>query len=129
MIQLTILSGPRQGITVAPVHFPFRIGRGADSGLRLDEPGVWDRHLTLDLRWTDGVWLQSDPAALTTLNGHRVEQVRLRNGDLIEAGSVRLRFSLTPARQRGLRWREAFLWSAMVALCLGQVFLIWRVLP
>jgi pSer/pThr/pTyr-binding forkhead associated (FHA) protein len=129
MVQLSILSGPRSGERIAPQRYPFRVGRAADSDLRLDQPGVWSHHLSLEVQWTDGVWLQSDSTALTTVNSQRVEHVRLRNGDLIEAGSVRMRFSLSPARQRGMRWREALLWSAMAAVWIGQGFLILWWLP
>jgi pSer/pThr/pTyr-binding forkhead associated (FHA) protein len=129
MIQFSILSGPCSGQTIAPVRYPFQIGRDDGADLQLNQPGVWPRHASFDVRWLDGVWLQSEPNAMTTVNGHRVDQVRLRNGDLIEVGSVRMVFSLQPARQRGLGWRETLFWSGMALLWVGQGYLIWRVLP
>jgi pSer/pThr/pTyr-binding forkhead associated (FHA) protein len=129
MVQLSILSGPRSGEIVLPPHYPFRIGRADESDLRLDQPGVWPRHLSLDIRWTDGVWIKSEPNALTSVNGHRVGQARLRNGDLIEAGSVRFRMGIKPVHQRGLKWRETSFWLAMAGLWIGQGYLIWRLLP
>lgn len=129
MVQLSILSGPRSGEIIAPQRFPFHVGRAAVSDLQLDQPGVWSHHLSLEVQWPDGVWLQSNTTALTTVNSQRVDRVRLRNGDLIEAGSVRMRFRLSPARQRGLRWREMLVWSAMAAVWIGQGFLIWWWLP
>jgi hypothetical protein len=129
MVQLTILSGSRRGSICLPHFFPFRVGRGAGSDLCLDEPGVWPRHLSLDLRHEEGVWLSSNPEALTIVNGERVSEIRLSNGDLIEAGSARLRFSLKPAVQRGLRGLEILVWITLAGLCLGQVVLLWRVLP
>jgi pSer/pThr/pTyr-binding forkhead associated (FHA) protein len=129
MVQLSILTGPRAGEVVVPPHFPFRIGRAEDCDLRLDQPGVWPRHLSLDIRWTDGVWVLSEPQTLTSVNGQRVYEARLRNGDMIEAGSVRLRMAIGPVSQRGLKWRETMFWMAMAGLWIGQVYLIWQALP
>jgi predicted component of type VI protein secretion system len=130
MVLLTHLSGTKQGQSLAPQRYPFRVGRGEGCDLRLQEPGVWGEHFGLEIRWGNGVWVQSNPMALTSVNGQRVaHELRLRNGDVIEAGPVRMRFSIKPAVQRGLRWRETMLWVAMVALWVGQVFLIWRVMP
>jgi pSer/pThr/pTyr-binding forkhead associated (FHA) protein len=130
MVHLTVLSGAQQGASRTYHRHPVRVGREPEADFRLEEPGVWPRHLTFDVRWTDGVWLEPHAEALTTVNGERLHQgARLRNGDVIEAGSVRLRFGIGPARQRGMRWRERVLWTAMLALCAGQVYLLWRVLP
>jgi hypothetical protein len=38
------------------------------------------------------------------------------------------RFSLSPTRQDSLRFREAATWTALGALCLGQVWLIYWLL-
>jgi hypothetical protein len=64
--------------------------------------------------------------AFVAVNGQRLEQpLVLRNGDVIELGAVKLRFGLSPTRQRSLRFREAVTWIALAALCLGQVALIY----
>ena len=34
--------------TIEVSHWPFVIGRGANSDLQLDLPGVWERHIALD---------------------------------------------------------------------------------
>jgi len=59
------------------------------------------------------------------VNGQRVQEAVLRNGDLIEAGSVKMRFGLSPAPQHSLRLREGLTWFALAVLCLGQVALIY----
>ena len=65
------------------------------------------------------------PDALVSVNGQRIERGLLRNGDIIEMGSVKLRFGLSPTRQRSLRFREIVTWIALTALCLGQVAIIY----
>jgi hypothetical protein len=63
--------------------------------------------------------------ASIVVNGQPVRQAVLRSGDLLETGSVKLRFGLGPTRQHSLRLREAMTWLALAALCLGQVALIY----
>jgi len=49
----------------------------------------------------------------------------LRNGDLIEAGSLKLQFWLTETRQKRMQVREWLTWIAIGAVCLGQVALVY----
>jgi len=116
MILLRILSGKMAGTETVIRHFPFRVGRAPGSQLRLEEPGVWDQHFVLERKTDEGWSIQSQPAAMTLLNGERVQRQRLRNGDLIEAGAVKLRFWLAPAPQLALGWREALTWAALAVL-------------
>jgi pSer/pThr/pTyr-binding forkhead associated (FHA) protein len=129
MIQLTPLNGKTAGTPVVARRFPFVVGRDRAAGLRLEEPGVWERHLELTVSVSEGVVLQSHPAALTLLNGQPIQKARLRSGDLIEAGPARLRFDLGPTRQRGLRLREGLLWLGLATLAGAQFLLIYRFLP
>ena len=69
--------------------------------------------------------LKSSVEASTLLNGDRIQQAILRNGDLIEIGSVKMRFSLSATQQSGLRVREVTTWIALAMICLGQVALIY----
>jgi pSer/pThr/pTyr-binding forkhead associated (FHA) protein len=125
MVQLNILSGKKAGTESVARRFPFQVGRSAQNGLVLDDAGVWDRHFTVDLQSADGVVLSTAPDALTTVNGNRVDQTLLRNGDVIEAGSVKLRFGLASTQQGSLRLRETLTWIGLAGLCLGQVALIY----
>jgi pSer/pThr/pTyr-binding forkhead associated (FHA) protein len=128
MIQLRILSGKRTGETLAASRFPIRVGRAANSDLRVDEPGVWDRHLQLDLDPDQGVVLTTSTDAWAHINGESVQQAVLRNGDLIEIGSLQLQFWLSETRQSSINVREAFTWSLIALVCLAQVSLLYFLL-
>jgi hypothetical protein len=98
------------------------------SDLCLDDGGVWDHHLQLEVRPGEGAVISASPDAFTAVNGQQVREAVLRNGDLIEIGSVRLLFGLSPTRQSSLRLREALTWIALGALGFGQVALIYWLL-
>jgi predicted component of type VI protein secretion system len=125
VVQIDILSGSKAGSQVIARRFPFVVGRNTQATLALEDGGVWDNHFELSMRPADGIVLTSAPEALTLVNGTRFQEARLRNGDLIEAGSVKLRFNLSPTSQRGLAFRETATWTALALLCFGQVALIY----
>lgn len=125
MVQIDILSGTKAGNQTIARRFPFRVGRNVQSALVLEDGGVWDHHFELSVRPADGIVLTSAPEALTLVNGTHFQEARLRNGDLIEAGSVKLRFNLSHTSQRGLAFRETATWAALALLCIGQVALIY----
>ena len=129
MVQLKVLSGKQAGAVVATGRFPFLVGRNHTAHLRLEEDGVWDRHLELDLRMPQGFMLTVQPEARATVNGQPVQQAVLRNGDLIAMGPVNIQFWLSETRQSELRAREWLTWAALAALCAGQLALIYRLLP
>jgi hypothetical protein len=128
VIQLHILSGQRTGTDTIVRRFPFVIGRGSDAGLTMDDPGVWDRHLQIDFQRDHGFTFTVQPNALARINGETVETGTLRNGDLIELGSARLRFWLARSTQKTLRVREALTWFALCALFAAQIALIYWLL-
>jgi len=125
MVQLNILSGKAAGSQSVVRRFPFRIGRAPGNDLQLDDDGVWDQHLAVEFQRNEGFVLTTAPKALSTVNGNPVQSVRLRNGDVITLGSVKARFWLAAARQRGLRAREWFIWSIIAAVTAGQFVLIY----
>ena len=129
MVQLRILSGKMAGGIQSVRHFPFRIGRSPQDDLRLDDPGVWEKHLTLQFQKKDGFSLETAPEAFAAVNEQAQKSARLRNGDIISFGSVKIQFWLAPARLRGLRLREAFVWGLLAAVTAGQIILISRWLP
>jgi hypothetical protein len=94
-------------------HLPFSVGRSASDTLRLDDAGVWDGHCRFELRDHTRFALVSSPDALTLINGHSAGEALLRNGDIIELGSLRLQFGLSPTLHRSLRFREALTWMAL----------------
>ena len=128
MIQLQILSGKKAGTDSVARRFPFHIGRSSAADLCLEEDGIWDQHLELDLIIPDGFVLSAQPNALATVNGQQVQQIILRNGDLIGIGSLKMRFWLSETRQTGLRFREGLTWCVLGLLSAGQVCLIYWLL-
>jgi len=125
MVQISILSGKQAGTVVVARRFPFIVGRNNDAGLRLEEDGVWERHLELTLEMPEGFLLRANSSALTTVNGQPARQSFLRNGDVIELGPVKIQFWLSQMRQIDLRFREFLTWFALAALCAAQVALVY----
>ena len=128
MIQLKVLSGKKAGIIWVARRFPVRIGRSAAADLQLEADGVWDEHLQLDFNPAEGIALSAQPNALASVNGQSVSQTVLRNGYVIEIGSLRMQFWLSETRQAGLRFREGLTWAGIAAISLGQVGLIYWLL-
>ena len=128
MVQLQVLSGKHAGTATLARRFPFVIGRNSTADLCLEQDGIWDRHLELDLQIPDGFLLKSHPGALTSVNGQSVQQACLRNGDVIDIGPLKNQFWLSETHQRGLRTREFLTWFALAALCAGQIILIYALL-
>ena len=128
MVQLRILSGKKAGTLWETRRFPVRIGRSTGSDLQLEEPGVWDDHLKVALESNEGFMAETQANALANINGQPIQRAALRNGDVLELGSVKLQFWLSEARQRGQGFREAFVWSVISAVCLGQIALVYWLL-
>jgi pSer/pThr/pTyr-binding forkhead associated (FHA) protein len=128
MVQLAILSGKKAGSCWDARHFPVRVGRSANSDLQLEEPGVWDDHLKVSLDPAEGFIAETQADALAGINGQPVRREVLRNGDVIEIGSVKLRFWLSAPRQRGQRIREGLVWALITLVCLGQIALVYWLL-
>src|SRR5881396_3121133 len=116
MVQLKVLSGKQAGAVAVARRFPFLVGRSHPADLRLEEEGIWDRHLELDLQIPDGFVLKVHPPARATVNDQPVKRVSLRNGDLIAMGPVKIQFWLSETRQSCLRPREWLTWAALAAL-------------
>jgi predicted component of type VI protein secretion system len=127
MIQLNVLSGKKAGSQTVVRRFPFRVGRAVDNDLQLDDDGVWDEHLTLGFQ-SGGFNLAVAPSALIAVNGGPFQNQSLRNGDIITIGSAKLQFWLAAARQRGLRFRELFVWTLIAAITAAQFALIYRLI-
>ena len=71
---------------------PFVIGREATCDLWLDDPTVSKHHA--DLRRTDEGWLLTDVGSRngTRVNGWRIEDAVLRDGDVVRMGNVSVLF-------------------------------------
>ena len=125
MVCCHILSGKQAGGVVGTANFPWRVGRSAGEDLRLEEAGVWDHHFELVLDFTEGFILQTHPEARALVNGQVCDRVRLRSGDLIEFGSVKLQFWLAETVLRSLRLTEILVALLVAFLSVGQVGVIY----
>jgi pSer/pThr/pTyr-binding forkhead associated (FHA) protein len=125
MVQFKILSGKQAGTTWSARRFPVRVGRSAGSDLRLEEQGVWDEHFQVVLNPAEGVVLESQSDALVTANSQPVRRAVLRNGDLIEIGSLKMQFWLGEAGRRGLRFSEWLVWALLAIVTGGQLAIIY----
>ena len=129
MIQLRVLSGKKAGDTLVVRHFPFSVGRAPQNDLMLDEPGVWDRHLTFEFHKPDGFILHTEADAFAAINDeHQKTSARLSNGDVISFGSAKIQFWLSAPLQRGLRLRELFVWFILSGITAFQFVLIYQLL-
>jgi hypothetical protein len=125
MVSFQILSGKMAGTKWSTRHLPFSVGRSASAALRLDEPGVWDKHFEVSLQLPNSIVLQTSQNVSVTVSGKPTQETVLKNGDLIEFGGVKLRFDLTPTQQKRLTLRELSTWIGLGLLSLGQVVLIY----
>lgn len=128
MVQLEVISGKTAGATLATRRFPALLGRSPEAQFRIEEPGVWDRHVQIRLDLQQGFLMRAEADALVTLNGQPVHEGVLRNGDEIGIGAARVRFWLAAAQQRSLVPREMLFWTLLLAVCAGQVALIYWLL-
>ncbi len=124
MIQLRILSGQLAGETIFVRQFPFGIGRSAQDDLRLEDDGVWENHLNIKFNKREGFILKSAPEAFCAVNDEPQNSVRLRNGDLLSFGSVKIQFWLAPAKLRSLKLRELFVWLLLLGLTVAQLIVV-----
>jgi hypothetical protein len=71
---------------------PVHIGRGLAADLRLDESSVSRRHAILVPRASGARVLDDRSSYGTFVNGRRIQQTDLRDGDVIVLGRVMLRY-------------------------------------
>jgi pSer/pThr/pTyr-binding forkhead associated (FHA) protein len=128
VVSFKILSGKQAGTSWAASCFPVRIGRGAGCELRLEDPGIWDQHLALELDRATGFSLKAAPNALARVNGQPISETVLRNGDTIELGAAKIQFWLGPVNQSSLRIRESLSWSVIALTIIGQVAVLYWLL-
>ncbi len=125
MVLLKALSGPAAGSAFVARRFPFRIGHSQDSDLRLEAGGVWQDHGRLEFDKAQSRFLLTAVAdALVLVNGERIAESRLRNGDVVEIGSVKLRFGLAPVVQPNMKLREATTWFLLALIVATQALLL-----
>jgi hypothetical protein len=70
----------------------LHIGRGLNADLRLDDNSVSRKHAILVARGSSARILDDRSSNGTIVNGSRVQQAELHNGDVITIGRVLLRY-------------------------------------
>lgn len=125
MVRLRHLAGPLAGRETEVRHFPFRIGRGTGDDLRLEAAGLWETHCVIETTPDHRLQLRGRDGASTRVNGTTVSAVLLRNGDILEAGELRLQLWLGPVRQTNLRSREALTWLGIALITAFQAVVAW----
>ena len=74
-----------------------RIGRGVSADVRLDDPTVSRRH-ALVVRREDALVLLDDRSMNGTwLNGERISEAELADGDVLQLGAVTMTFAIATA--------------------------------
>jgi pSer/pThr/pTyr-binding forkhead associated (FHA) protein len=86
------IEGPNRTLLIPLAGEAMRIGRGLTAELHLDESSVSRRHAILLSRPSGARILDDRSSNGTFVNGRRIQQVDLRNGDVIVLGRVVLRY-------------------------------------
>jgi pSer/pThr/pTyr-binding forkhead associated (FHA) protein len=86
------VEGPDETLVIPLARGVTHIGRGLSADLRLDEASVSRRHAILVPRRSGTRVLDDRSSNGTFVNGRRVTQADLRNGDVLLLGRVVLRY-------------------------------------
>jgi hypothetical protein len=86
------VQGRDQTLLISLCDEVIHIGRGLAADLRLDESSVSRRHAILVPRASGARILDDRSSYGTFVNGRRVQQADLRDGDVIVLGRVMLRY-------------------------------------
>jgi pSer/pThr/pTyr-binding forkhead associated (FHA) protein len=86
------VQGREQTLLIPLERDPIHIGRGLAADLRLDETSVSRRHAILVPRAAGARILDDRSSYGTFVNGRRVQQTDLRDGDVIVLGRLMLRY-------------------------------------
>ncbi len=86
------VQGPSETLLIPLGSGVTHVGRGLNADLRLDEASVSRRHAILVNRLLGTQLLDERSSNGTFVNGRRISQAELRNGDVILLGRVLLRF-------------------------------------
>lgn len=124
MVRLDVSSAGETPATHLLRQFPCVVGRGSDCGLRVAASGVWERHAEIDLKGDAGFAVRAVGDGVVVLNGVAVKDARIRNGDQIEMGGLKIRFWLAPVRARPHRGGDIVFWGLCALAVLGMLTLI-----
>jgi pSer/pThr/pTyr-binding forkhead associated (FHA) protein len=94
------VQGTEQRLLISLESDVTHIGRGLAADLRLDEDSVSRRHAILVYRRSGSRILDDRSSNGTFVNGRRVTQANLRDGDVLVLGRVVLRYLEVPSKVR-----------------------------
>lgn len=124
MIELIVLNDRTPGRRFHSDAAPVRLGRRGGLEVVLPDPGVWDNHAEI-LLGPDGWFLvRAIGQAHVSVNDRPVQEHRLRSGDVLGMGSVKLQFALQSSPQRSLRAREFAVWVLIATMVILAVLVI-----
>jgi pSer/pThr/pTyr-binding forkhead associated (FHA) protein len=86
------VQGPERSLLIPLGGEPIHIGRGLSADLHLDESSVSRRHAIVVPRASGARILDDRSSNGTFVNGRRVQQADLEDGDVIVLGRVLLRY-------------------------------------
>ncbi len=94
---IRVLSGASREVSYQAGMSPIFIGSGSECHVKLPDRGhVRPRHAALFHNGLSYELHELDPAGDLLINGRRVRRTRLRSGDQITIGGVRMLFSISP---------------------------------
>lgn len=86
------VEGPERKLLIPLAGEAIHIGRGLSADLHLDENSVSRRHAIIVPRPSGARILDDRSSNGTYVNGRRIQQADLANGDVIMLGRIRLRY-------------------------------------
>jgi predicted component of type VI protein secretion system len=92
MPKLHVQSGMLQGKVFELVEEHITVGRATDNVIRLDDGTVSSHHATLTLKDGDYTVKDLNSTNGTRVNGLRVSEQKLQNGDIVRFGSVDMKY-------------------------------------
>jgi len=121
MLELVVLSDPGKGRRFHSDAAPIRLGRRSDLEVSLCFPGVWDLHA--EIQTDPAGWFVIRPLGqcLVTINQQPIQDHRLRSGDVLGIGAVKLQFSLRSSPQRPLSYWEIAVWSMIIGVMVTAI--------
>lgn len=126
MIELHGLTDPVAGRQLGVQRLPATLGRSSGCDLQVEAPGVWDQHLRFHWERSRGICVTALGRAGLLVNDQPVSEARLRNGDVIAIGALRLRFSLSPVHPQRLWVASGLSWFLILGSWLLQAWLFQR---
>ncbi len=92
MVRLIIQSGEFEGRGFDMLEERITIGRSTDNTIRLEDKTVSSHHATLTLEGADYILKDLNSTNGSRVNGRRITEVKLANGDRVRLGHLDLKY-------------------------------------